>query len=259
MSTNNQIQTFRGMLLLMSIAVMICFMSIITNSIKIKNLYETVAVLTEELTACKENQSILSENIVIEEDMGTDVSDVVDDFIEEYDDIEEVVEGEVDTDIVEEDVIEDDTDSSEVVEEEEKEVVDNQKIVFNPDNLSERSNVTVEQLTEMLQGTELCQYSDLFLQKETEYNINALFLVSLSAVQSGWGEDPICEGINNITGVTGWRYYESVDACLEDTCQYLNTEYINEDASLSNLSKKHVEDSETWADTIVTVIEELIG
>ena len=74
------------------------------------------------------------------------------------------------------------------------------QVVYNPNNLLEKSNVTKETLVKLLRNTGLSGLEDTYLKIENDYGINAIFMVSLSAEESGWGYSNRAIRDNNLTG-----------------------------------------------------------
>lgn len=73
-------------------------------------------------------------------------------------------------------------------------------IHYNSENLLEPSNLNVEILKMLLKGTGLAGLEQDYIDAEKEYGVNALFLVGLSALESGWGTSKRAIYDNNLTG-----------------------------------------------------------
>ena len=84
--------------------------------------------------------------------------------------------------------------------------------------------MSTEELQAALKG-ELKQYAQEFLHAEEDYGINACFLASIAALESGWGEHRFRQ--NNIFGF-GRAEFESVPQCIDYVAWYLRKNYINE-------------------------------
>lgn len=102
---------------------------------------------------------------------------------------------------------------------------------FNPYNVSELSNLSREQISKMLEGTALHSLVNAFYWYEQEYQINAVFLMALTAEESGWGRSSLAISNNNLSGHKksggGWAYYNSWGECLEESFRLLSHEYVN--------------------------------
>lgn len=91
-------------------------------------------------------------------------------------------------------------------------------------DLTTSSNLTSEELSTGLKG-KLKDYSDFFISAEKEYGINSIFLASLAAVESGWGEYP-----NKNNNLLGWfdkiEYLKPEDSILP-TAEKFSNYYLN--------------------------------
>lgn len=140
-------------------------------------------------------------------------------------------------------------------------------VTFNPYNLLEPSNITREQMYNVLEGTALQTLSDGYVYMEEVYGINALFLASLSAEESGWGTSELAMYNNNIGGIkssTGdWEYFNDWFECLSFKADLLYNDYLKEDGiyynglSIWNVNTSYCEQN-TWADNISSIAYELL-
>ena len=71
---------------------------------------------------------------------------------------------------------------------------------FNHQNVLELSHVTVDDLYTVLEGTELYDLAPIYVEAENLYGVNALFIVALTALESGWGTSDRAINDNNLTG-----------------------------------------------------------
>lgn len=163
----------------------------------------------------------LSTNQVMEEPMEVNVASRV-----------------IEDQIIEEEVIEEEIFEEEIIEEEiEPEYAQPH---FNPYNLRELSNLTREQSYEILEGTELQAVSATYIYLEELYNINAFFLMALSAHESGWGTSYRAMYQNNLTGYAVYSaeaegsYFSSWSESLEYTAALLDSYYLDEEGAYFN-------------------------
>ena len=105
--------------------------------------------------------------------------------------------------------------------------------VFNPNDVTVPSNLTVEEAETALKGTYLEYLAPTFVECEKEYGVNAIFLMSIAAHESDWGRSrravqdhnytgfgvysSSAEGINTATGQENIRM----------TANHLATNYLN--------------------------------
>lgn len=109
-----------------------------------------------------------------------------------------------------------------------------QQPYFNQYNLRELSNLTKEKIFKILEGTELQAVSSTYLDLEEAYQINAFFLIALSAHESGWGTSKRAIEQNNLTGFAVYSdeaeggTFISWSQSLEHTAELLDQHYLTE-------------------------------
>ena len=91
-------------------------------------------------------------------------------------------------------------------------------------SIEEPCGMSTEKLESVLKG-ELKQYAQEFIWAEEDYGINACFLASIAALESGWGEHQFRP--NNVFGF-GRMKFESVPKCIDYVSWYLRKHYLNE-------------------------------
>lgn len=74
------------------------------------------------------------------------------------------------------------------------------KLSFNPNNLLQKSNVSVSDMYKALKGTALYELAPIYVEAEQLYGVNALFIAGLTAQESGWGTSNRAIYDNNLTG-----------------------------------------------------------
>lgn len=116
--------------------------------------------------------------------------------------------------------------------------------------ITEPCGMNVEELEAKLKG-DLKPYAQAFLYAEEDYDINACFLASVAALESGWGQNQFKK--NNIFGF-GKVEFESVEKCIDFVAWYLRKHYINETgryyngATIKGISVYYCDDE--WADLV---------
>lgn len=108
---------------------------------------------------------------------------------------------------------------------------------LNPLDVTEPSNTTIKKLEEMLDGTRLKSLARTFLLAEKTYNVNAIFLMSIVSLESGFGESERANnGSNNLTGHAVYSnksrgtQFDSWDDCVLATAKLLKESYIADGA-----------------------------
>lgn len=140
--------------------------------------------------------------------------------------------------------------------------------LYNPYNLLEPSNITREQMYNLLEGTALQSLSNGYVYMEEIYGINSLFLVSISAEESGWGTSSLAINNNNIGGIKssdgGWAYFSDWFDCLNYKTNLLYNEYLSENGSYFNgysiwdVNIKYCEGNQ-WSENINLIAYELLN
>lgn len=73
-------------------------------------------------------------------------------------------------------------------------------VVFNPNDVTELSNISVKQMRQILQDTDLQEFAPVYVKIERELHINAIVICALSALESGWGTSKRAKEDHNYTG-----------------------------------------------------------
>ena len=116
-------------------------------------------------------------------------------------------------------------------------------------SIEEPCGLSTEELESMLKG-ELKNHAGAFLQAEKDYEINALFLVSIAALESGWGEHQFRP--NNIFGYMTRKAFRSVEHNIDFVSWKLRKSYLNENGihyrggTIADIGKIWCPDDGTW-------------
>lgn len=142
----------------------------------------------------------------------------------------------------------------------------NRKIEFNPYDVSEPSNLTIEEWTSALEDTALVTLASAFHWYEEQYQVNGLLIASIVALESSWGRSSLAISHNNLTGYVGrdGNYYLFNDwgSSLEETFRLIGEEYISEDGlfyngrSVGDINIKYCE-LDSWTDKVIDIAYEL--
>jgi len=126
------------------------------------------------------------------------------------------------------------------------------KPVFNPDDITIPCGLSEDELEIMLRKS-LSGLAKSFLKAEEEYGINAIFLASLAAEESGWGESNYAQTRNNLFGFAAYtsnsdnaKRFKSFHESIMKAAQVLKKDYLTEGASYyrgTSVSDIH----KTWA------------
>lgn len=113
-------------------------------------------------------------------------------------------------------------------------------IVFNPQDVTEKSNISIEEMTHILKNTGLEKLAVSFVECEQEYGVNAIFLASIAALESDWGRSRRAVEDNNYTGLGVYsETAEGLNAKTPEdnicmTAKRLSEHYLKEDGMFYN-------------------------
>ena len=133
---------------------------------------------------------------------------------------------------------------------------------YNSNNLTELSNLTQEQIYKILEGTRLQCLSEYYYEYEKIYKINALFIISLTSLESGYGTSKLARTHNNIAGYRGskcWTYFNSWHDCLNEVYRLISQEYLSPSGKFYNgldiksVNSKYCGNTYQWSIDINTI------
>ena len=144
----------------------------------------------------------------------------------------------------------------------------NRVVTYNPYNLLEPSNINREEAYQVLEGTALQTLANGYVYMEEVYGINALFLMAISAYESGWGTSYLAMNNNNLGGIKAndgsWAYFSDWFECISYKADLLYNQYLSPNGayyngtSAWNINARYCEES-VWADNINTIAYELLN
>lgn len=153
----------------------------------------------------------------------------------------------------------------------EKEI--NKKVVYNSNDLNVVSNATTTKLEKVLEGTSLEGLGYAYKQAEKEYGVNALFLIGLTAHESGWGKSRRATENNNLSGFSVYNdssqgaSFKTKFDCIMRTARLIKQDYLSKEgkhhrgASVAAVSKMYVdgndEVNQEWCNSINSIANDL--
>ena len=150
----------------------------------------------------------------------------------------------------------------------EKKGIFNSFVSVNPNNITEPSGITYEQLSYLLKDTKLSACIDSFLSVEKHYNINSLVMVGIVANESAWLTSNRTIRQNNVTGYAVYSddsegaSFSSIDESILKTAELLFEDYVNPQGrfykglSISNVNEMYSSDPE-WSNTVESIATQL--
>lgn len=138
---------------------------------------------------------------------------------------------------------------------------------YNKYNLTQVSNVSYDKLYSELKNTKLASLTSAFIEAEEKYGVNALFLTSVIALESGWGGSARAIKDNNLSGYAiysrGSSYsFLSKEECILETARLLGEDYLNpkgkyyNGTSVYDVNKKYSASSD-WSSKVDRIARDL--
>jgi len=112
----------------------------------------------------------------------------------------------------------------------------------------------------------LAPYIDTFIDASNKYNVDYKLLISIAALESGWGESYYAKTNNNIFGwCSGEMYFNSVDECIYYVAEFLAREYLSptgmyyEGVGIDSIAIHYNENPKNWAKEVKQIYKYLGG
>lgn len=141
-------------------------------------------------------------------------------------------------------------------------------------NITRRSDLTQVELLYpsniklLLNDTNLTGLEYVFLKAQSEYNINAIFLISLAALESGWGTSNMATNKNNLFGFCAYdtntskaKTFKSKSECIMYVSKYISENYLTEGGkyysgvTLEAVNKRYSSDK-NWSVKIANIMDD---
>lgn len=131
-------------------------------------------------------------------------------------------------------------------------------------SFSPKSNVatklfegSVEDLNKCLENTKLKGQGQAFLDAQNKYGINALFLMSIAKVESGYGAKPKTYCKYNVVGMVGQKP-KSYAECIDSLGRNLNKNYISKGhTTIEKIRDKYCNANNVWPKEIAKEMNNL--
>lgn len=104
---------------------------------------------------------------------------------------------------------------------------------------------TAEDLDKCLEKTKLKGQGQAFLDAQNKYGINALFLMSIAKVESGYGAKPKTYCKYNVFGVSGQKPKSYADG-IDKLCQNLKKNYLPKGKTIEKIRDIYCSANVTW-------------
>lgn len=106
---------------------------------------------------------------------------------------------------------------------------------FSTFNLTTPTNLSGETLNVVLEDTGLKGLGEAYIKAEKDYGVNALFLISISALESSWGTSKLAKSKNNLFGYQAYTNnpdaamsFATKEECIDVVAKSLKNNYLTE-------------------------------
>lgn len=112
----------------------------------------------------------------------------------------------------------------------------------------------------------LSQYAFYFIEAEQQTGVNAVFLASVAALESGWGTSDLAKDKNNLYGWTSnsgeMKSFNSVGQCILYVAENLKEHYLTPNGKYFNGYEvedinKHYNGREEWAVAVTGIMKQV--
>lgn len=161
--------------------------------------------------------------------------------------------------------------AEEIAREQERQRVES--VTFDPYDLTKPSNLTGDEMYDLLKDTGLKDVAYTYIQAEKRYGVNAFVLAGLSALESSWGTSSRAVNDNNLTGYniksnSDYYSFSSRSESLLATAKLLGESYLSPSGkyysgtSIWDVNNKYCPPTTTdackgWADKISNISQKL--
>ena len=112
-----------------------------------------------------------------------------------------------------------------------------------------KSNLSIAQLNNILSNTAIEGYGEAFYNLEQNYNINAIFAISIAVIESGAGTSYNARKRNNLFGIGPHKVFGSKQECINYLGALLNKK-LYKGKSIDTIGKIYCTDGTDWAGKI---------
>lgn len=135
-------------------------------------------------------------------------------------------------------------------------------VSFEPTDVRIKSEISPRALNIALEGTGLNGLGEAYVNAENQSGVNAVFIVAITVLESGWGESRLAKEKFNVSGFTAYdsnpyhfaTSFDSLDECIMVTGETLRETYVlNDLTSVYNIGHVYASD-EQWASKIVDIV-----
>lgn len=148
------------------------------------------------------------------------------------------------------------------------ELVEYRRLKLDAEDVTVVSNANATELDKVLSGTGLEGLGCAYVQAEKEYGINAIYLMSITALESGWATNRLSIDKNNIASINAndsnpygdAYYFETKGDCIMALAELLSRKYIGDNGflSLDDIGSIYAQDSK-WSSKVENIGDMVFG
>ena len=141
-------------------------------------------------------------------------------------------------------------------------------VVINTTDISKPSNLTADQMDKMIQDTlsakgkktsTLYGLGSALEAMEKNYNVNALFALSVASLEGSWGNSKAAKNRNNPFGVYSKgspKYFDSTADAVDYFGRLIRNSYIDKGHNtISSINKKYCPPNTKWANDVTSIMK----
>lgn len=141
-----------------------------------------------------------------------------------------------------------------------------EKVYFNENDITKKSNATEKVINNILKNTGLAGLGNYYVQAEKEYNINAIALIGITAQESSWGNSDRAKRTNNLSGYAVYSSdsngasFSTKGESIIATAKLLYNDYLNKNGKYYQGKDLYIinetycpDDNYHWSNSITTI------
>jgi beta-N-acetylglucosaminidase len=138
--------------------------------------------------------------------------------------------------------------------------------ILNDYDLTRPSGRTEKEINYLLTDTKLSNLGKVTLEAEKQFGVNAIFIISVAQLESGYGSSYLARTKNNLFGLNAWGNttseirrraysYKTKGDCIKSFAEIIRTKYLDKKrTTISSIGEIYCEKSEYWVDKITILM-----
>ncbi len=138
--------------------------------------------------------------------------------------------------------------------------------LLNDYDINRPSGRTAEETNLLLKGTNLANLGESILLAEKTFNVNAIFIISVAQLESGYGTSYLARKKNNLFGLNAWGNslseirrraysYKTKGDCIQSFAEIIRTKYLDKKrTTIGSIGEIYCEKSDYWVNKITILM-----